>query len=99
MERPPILRGGRSDGHHINEYDKKQIEMGIKVELEHTRDPKVALQIALDHLEEYPDYYTRLKRMEDAAEKYWTASKKRNVKKKIMQGIPLSSAMRRRSRR
>jgi hypothetical protein len=80
MERHPILKGGLSEGHHINEYDKKQIEMGIKVEMEHTKYPKVALQIALDHLEEYPDYYTRLARMEKTAEKYWTKAKKKQVK-------------------
>jgi hypothetical protein len=40
----------------------KEIKMGIKVEMEHTKSPKVARRIAFDHLREYPDYYTRLKR-------------------------------------
>jgi hypothetical protein len=39
----------------------KELEMGIEVEMEHTSDPKVAREIALDHLKERPDYYTKLK--------------------------------------
>lgn len=44
-----------------------QLEKGIKVELEHTRDRSEARQIALDHLLELPDYYERLARMERSA--------------------------------
>jgi hypothetical protein len=29
-------------------------------------------KIALAHLREFPDYYTRLKRLEDEAEAYWS---------------------------
>lgn len=43
----------------------KQLEMGIKVEAEHTSDEKVAEKIALDHLMELPDYYTRLEKIEN----------------------------------
>lgn len=42
----------------------KQLAMGIKVEKEHSKDSKVAREIALDHLRELPDYYTKLKKME-----------------------------------
>ena len=41
-------------------FDPKEIEMGIKVELEHTKDRKKAKQIALEHLRETPDYYSKL---------------------------------------
>jgi len=34
-------------------------------------DPLVTGKIALAHLTEYPDYYTRLEKMEIDAEKYW----------------------------
>jgi hypothetical protein len=37
-----------------------QLKLGIKTELEHTKDPKVAYEIALDHLSENPKYYTLL---------------------------------------
>lgn len=43
---------------------ESELSMGIKVEKEHTSDEKVAKEIALDHLKELPDYYTRLKKME-----------------------------------
>lgn len=44
--------------------DKKELEMGIKVEMEHTKNKAVAKRISLDHLAELPDYYSRLKKME-----------------------------------
>lgn len=42
-----------------------QLEQGINVELEHTHDKAMAREIALDHLAELPDYYTRLDKMEN----------------------------------
>lgn len=55
-------------GRHRNvpdsKYDPEELKMGIDVEMEHTDDPELAKQIAKDHLEELPDYYTRLKKME-----------------------------------
>ena len=49
-------------------FNEEQIAMGIEVELEHTKDRKLAEKIAMDHLLEYPDYYTRLAKMEKEAE-------------------------------
>ena len=43
--------------------------MGIKVEMEHVDDESLAREIALDHLFEIPDYYTRLDKMEKEAKK------------------------------
>jgi Protein of unknown function (DUF5661) len=62
------LKGGKADGKDITKYDLKQILMGIKVEQEHTTNKMIALEITLDHLEEIPDYYTRLQEMEEEAE-------------------------------
>ena len=45
-------------------YIKKQLELGIKVEKEHTSSVRVAREIASDHLNERPDYYQRLKKVE-----------------------------------
>lgn len=42
-----------------------QLEKGIEVEKEHTSSEKVAREIALDHLMELPDYYTRLAKVEN----------------------------------
>lgn len=43
---------------------KKQLDMGMKVELEHTNDKEKAKEIALDHLWEDPNYYSKLKKIE-----------------------------------
>ena len=43
-------------------FDPKQLEMGTKVEKEHTKSTKKAKKIATDHLKEKPDYYTKLKK-------------------------------------
>ena len=39
---------------------EKELNLGIKVEGEHTDDISVARRIALDHLVEDPDYYAKL---------------------------------------
>ena len=59
-------------------FGLEQFRMGMDVELEHgTRDPEtnvtdddvmVTAKIARAHLNEFPDYYTRLARMEAEAE-------------------------------
>jgi hypothetical protein len=43
---------------------KKQLEMGMKVEMEHTDSKEKAKEIAMDHLWEDPSYYTKLKKIE-----------------------------------
>lgn len=58
-------------------FDVDQFRMGMNVELEHglhdlltnvtDDDPHVTARIALAHLNEFPDYYTRLERMEEEA--------------------------------
>lgn len=45
-------------------YIKSQLQKGIKVEMEHTTKVKIAEEIALDHLNEHPDYYKRLEKVE-----------------------------------
>jgi hypothetical protein len=62
-------------------FDVEQFRMGINVELEHglhdlgtnvsDDDPKVTAKIALAHLNEFPDYYTRLALMEEEAKRDW----------------------------
>jgi uncharacterized protein DUF5661 len=58
-----------------------QFRIGMNVELEHglhdpltnvsDDDPHVTAKIALAHLNEFPDYYTRLDRMEKEAKRDW----------------------------
>jgi len=52
-----------------DEVNPEQLEEGEDVEMEHTDDPDVAQRIALDHLTELPDYYTRLAEMEEEGKK------------------------------
>ena len=62
-------------------FDVEQFAMGMNVELEHGvhdpqtdvtgNDPILTGKIALAHLREYPDYYTRLAKMEAEAEESW----------------------------
>jgi DNA-directed RNA polymerase alpha subunit len=62
-------------------FDVEQFRMGMDVELEHgTQDPEtnvtdddmvVTAKIARAHLNEFPDYYSRLAVMEAEAEAYW----------------------------
>ena len=46
-------------------YDRSQLAIGTRIEMEHTHDPNIARKIALDHLRERGDYYTLLQKMED----------------------------------
>ena len=43
---------------------EKQLKMGVKVEMEHTKDRKKVKEIAMDHLWEDPNYYTKLNKIE-----------------------------------
>lgn len=47
------------DRHDTSTVDPEELVMGIKVEMEHTTDPRVAEEIALDHLAEDPHYYSK----------------------------------------
>ena len=72
---------GEALGIDWKNFDVEQFRMGLDVELEHgLRDPKTNVtnddpimtgKIALAHLNEFSDYYTRLKKMEEEAEEYW----------------------------
>jgi Mn-dependent DtxR family transcriptional regulator len=64
-------------------FDVEEFRSGMDVELEHglhdvltnvtDDDPQVTAKIALAHLNEFPDYYTRLDRMEEEAKLDWVA--------------------------
>lgn len=59
------IPGGVADGKPITNYDLKQLLLGIKWERAHTnKDNMLALELAMDHLELIPDYYTRIERLE-----------------------------------
>jgi len=72
---------GEQIGIKWDKFDVEQFRMGMDVELEHGTvdantnvtddDPLITGKIALAHLNEFPDYYTRLDKMEEAAEEFW----------------------------
>jgi len=63
-------------------FDVEQFRMGLEVELEHGQrdprtdvthdDPILTAKIALAHLNEFPDYYTRLDKMEEEAKRAYS---------------------------
>jgi len=46
-----------------NDYDPEQLKAGTDIELEHTDDRELAQKIAMDHLDEHPDYYIKIKKL------------------------------------
>jgi hypothetical protein len=67
-KRAESVPGGLADDKKDTDFDSKELDMGIEVELEHTNDRSLSKDIAKDHLEEFPNYYTELKKMEDKLE-------------------------------
>jgi len=72
---------GEKLGIKWDKFDIDQFKRGMSVELEHgVRDPATNVtnddlmitgKIALAHLNEFPDYYDRLEKMEKEADEYW----------------------------
>jgi len=70
---------GEQLGIDWKDYNVEQFRMGLDVELEHgtvdahtnvtNDDPIMTGKIALAHLNEFSDYYTRLKEMEESAKR------------------------------
>jgi len=78
-------RIGADLGLDWTQIDPEQFRRGLEVELEHgARDPETNVtnddltltgKIAWAHLKEFPDYYTRLDRLEAEADAYWAAKR------------------------
>ena len=74
---------GEQLGIRWDKFDVEQFRAGLGVELEHGNvnqtsnvtndDPLMTGKIALAHLTEFPDYYTRLAKMEEEAKSFWGA--------------------------
>jgi hypothetical protein len=73
------IPGGLSQGMSLSDIAKKhkvslgdltdEFKKGYKVEREHTTDTDIAKEIAMDHLFEDPNYYTKLKKIEETIQK------------------------------
>jgi hypothetical protein len=78
-------RVGASLGLAWGEVDLEQFRRGLEVELEHgAHDPETNVtnddllltgKIAWAHLKEFPDYYTRLDRLEAEADAHWASQR------------------------
>lgn len=87
------VKGGLADGmtakdiaekHGVPVKDiTKQLNKGIKVELEHTDSDKMAKEIALDHLFEDPKYYDKLEKVEESTQR-------KLIRKLIRENVDLS---------
>lgn len=76
---------GEKLGIKWDKFDVEQFRMGLDVELEHglrspktnvtNDDPLLTGKIALAHLNEFPDYYDRLEKLEKQAEAFWKKRK------------------------
>ena len=76
-------RVGESLGIDWKQVDLEQFRRGLEVELEHgardpetnvtNDDPSLTGKIAWAHLKEFPDYYTRLDKLEAEADAYWAS--------------------------
>lgn len=55
------IPGGIADKMKPWDFDQSELRRGLKVELEHTSDRRLALEIAMDHLAEDPFYYRTLR--------------------------------------
>jgi hypothetical protein len=82
---------GEQLGIRWGKFDLEQFRAGLGVELEHgtanqttdvTNDnPLLTGKIALAHLTEFPDYYTRLAKMEAEAKHFWNSKKNQQPRK------------------
>ncbi len=76
-------RIGAALGINWDTIDRDEFRRGLEVEFEHgARDPETNVtnddvvltgKIAWAHLKEFPDYYTRLDRLETEADAYWAS--------------------------
>ena len=76
---------GESLGIKWTNFNIEQFRKGMDVELEHglrnphtnvTNDESLTTgKIALAHLNEFPDYYDRLERLESEAKKFWDSKR------------------------
>lgn len=95
------LKGGRSDKMTkkdiANKFNvtlskiERELKMGIDIEMEHVNSKTLSKEIAMDHLVEIPDYYTRLKKMEKEGKKKWDVkeSTKANIRRLIREQVEL----------
>lgn len=64
LRKAEAIPGGLASGKSPSDFDPKALAQGMKVEREHSDDPRIQREVAMDHLAEDPLYYRKLARME-----------------------------------
>lgn len=92
-QKPHLTVDNIAKKHGVSVDDiQKEFEMGQKVEHEHTQDADRAADIALNHLGEIPDYYSRLDKMEKQAKNIDEGAADTSLAKKAEKsGVSLST--------
>lgn len=82
------LPGGKADNSQPQDFDSKELARGIEVESEHTSDPQIAMEIAMDHLKEDPRYYSKLKKIHKEAQMDFRSSLNwlRSLRESLLEG-------------
>ena len=57
MDKADLMSGGLADKKRPEDFDQEQLAIGQTIEAEHTDNPDLAREIAMDHLTEDPNYY------------------------------------------
>lgn len=96
-------KAGEALGVDWRMFTVNQFRYGMDVELEHGKrdagtnvtddDMMTTAKIALAHLNEYPDYYKRLRVMENEAEKFWSKKKSQDNRLLVMAGMSLAAGI------
>lgn len=86
LKEDETLKGGKADKMSLGDIAVKykvdietltdQFLQGVMIEKEHTNDKKMAVEIAMDHLAEDPNYYKKLKKIETKEEDDKVTAKK-----------------------
>lgn len=100
--RPDVLPGGYGDELDYDDVDLEELIRGIEVEMEHIGDSTefeedeealIATDIAMDHLAELDDYYTRLDKMESKAVATLVSRVTKIASKLEDEGCPLEACL------
>lgn len=75
------LKGGKGDRLRYSDVNPRQLQMGLDVEKEHSKDPAIAMDAVKDHMAEFPNYYTALKKMEKKLEAQKIRKKTQQLKR------------------
>lgn len=89
VDKPTLTPQEIADKHKVPVSDiEAQLKKGIPVEREHTSSEAATREIALDHLTKVPDYYDKLKKVEEAAEPCWDGYEMVGMKMKDGKRVP-----------